>query len=91
MGGVTFSGAYVGPPANPALHPNVPNVGYGTLIQGTYTVYPDGTGTITFPALTGVQNHKTFAFVITNGHSGIVALQLNRAGDGVLYEVGQIQ
>jgi hypothetical protein len=90
MGGVTMSGAYVGPPTDPVNHPNVPNAGYGTL-TGTYTVYADGTGLITIPAVQGVQNHKSFAFVITNSHSGILALQLDRAGDGVLYEVGQIQ
>ena len=89
-GTVTLSGIYVAPPADPVNNPNVPKVMPGTL-QGTYTVNPDGTGTITIPPPPGGQNTKTFVFVVTNGHSGLLALQTNRAGNGVLYEVGQLQ
>ena len=39
----------------------------------------------------GLTRGKTFAFVITNSHAGLLVLQTNRAGDGVLYGVGQFQ
>jgi hypothetical protein len=89
-GTVTLSGTAVAPAADPVNYPNVPKVQSGTY-QGTYTVNPDGTGLITIPPPPGGQNTKTFVFVVTNGHTGLLALQTNRAGDGVLYEVGQLQ
>jgi hypothetical protein len=91
-GTVTLSGTAVAPAADPVNYPNVPKVQSGTY-QGTYTLNPDvpGTGLITIPPPPGGQNTRTFVFVVTNGHSGLLALQTNRAGDGVLYEVGQLQ
>jgi hypothetical protein len=81
-GTVTLSGTFVATGLNVVSQ----------TLTGTYTVDPtDGTGTITIPPPPGGQNYKTFVFVITNGHSGILALQTNRAGYGVLYEVGQLQ
>jgi hypothetical protein len=75
MGGVTRTGTFVAPG---------PSVNSGEILQGTYSVNTDGTGTVT-------TNSKTFVFVITNGHSGLLVLQIHRAGDGVLYGTGQIQ
>jgi len=34
---------------------------------------------------------QTWAFVITSGHSGLLALQTNRAGDGTLSGIGRLQ
>ena len=81
-GGVTLSGTFVGPG---------PVVQSGTQF-GTYSLNPDGsgTGTITIPPQNGSPGTHQFAFVIT-GHSGILVLQLHRAGDGVLYGAGQLQ
>ena len=86
-GTVTLSGTAVAP--GPTVVCTGNSAGCG--LQGTYSVNPDGTGTITIPPPPGGQNTKTFVFVVTNGHSGLLALQTNRAGDGVLYEVGQLQ
>lgn len=80
-GNVTLSGAFVGPG---------PTVGNDTQ-TGTYSVNPDGTGTITIPPPPGLSLGKTYVFVITSGHSGLMVLQTNRAGDGVLYGSGKHQ
>jgi hypothetical protein len=80
-GNVTTSGTFVAPG---------PNVQSGTL-TGTYTVNPNGTGTITFPPQPGSLLGQTWAFVITGGHSGLLALQTNRAGDGTLSGLGRLQ
>jgi len=53
--------------------------------SGTYSVNCDGTGTIT------TESGKTWVFVITNDHSGLLVLQTNRPGNGVLYGIGQQQ
>jgi hypothetical protein len=87
-GGVTFSGAFVGPPADPFQNPNLPNVQYGNL-NGFYTVNPDGTGTITIPPKFVGGNVHTWAFVITR--SGLLALQTDRPGWGVVYLTGRLQ
>jgi hypothetical protein len=80
-GNVTASGTFVDPG---------PNVQSGTL-TGTYTVNLDGTGTITFPPQNGSLMGQTWAFVITGGHSGLLALQTKRAGDGTLSGIGRLQ
>jgi hypothetical protein len=89
-GGVTFYGVAVGPPADPLQTPNLSNVQYGNL-NGFYTVNPDGTGTITIPPLFPGGNIHTWAFVMTNGHTGLLALQTNRPGWGVVYLTGRLQ
>ena len=65
----------------------------GDTRWGTYTLNPDGsgTGTMTFQPPPGGQNVQTFVFVIAGGHSGLLALQTNRAGDGVRFLTGQHQ
>jgi hypothetical protein len=80
-GNVTLSGTFVGPG---------PIAVRGTLL-GTYSVNPDGTGNITIPPQQGSLMGQTFVFVITNGHSGLLVLQTNRAGDGVMYGTGRHQ
>jgi hypothetical protein len=81
LGTVTLSGTLVGPG---------PVVVTETL-SGTYSVNPDGTGTITIPPQNGSPGTHTWVFVITGGHSGLLVLQTHRAGDGVMYGTGQIQ
>jgi hypothetical protein len=85
----TFDGA-----GNVSLSETLVSPGFvvasGTL-TGTYTVNPDGTGTVTVPPQPGSLLGQTYAFVITNSHSGLLVLQTNRLGDGVLYGVGQLQ
>lgn len=58
---------------------------------GTYAVNSDGTGTITLDAIPGVQGVQTLLFVITDGGSGILLLQINRAGDGVSTGIARLQ
>jgi hypothetical protein len=58
---------------------------------GTYSVNPDGTGTITVPPQPGSLMGQTYVFVIAEGHSGLLVLQTNRAGDGVMYGTGRLQ
>jgi len=79
-GNVTLSGTFVGPG---------PTVQSGSQF-GTYSVNPDGTGTIIIPPQNG-EGQKTWVFVIANGHAGLLVLQRNRAGDGVLYGTGSHQ
>jgi hypothetical protein len=50
--------------------------------SGTYTVNPDGTGTMTFPQNGGTPT--TIAFVITDGGSGIMVLPTGGFGNNLL-------
>ena len=80
-GNVTMSGTFVGAG---------PSVITGTF-TGTYTVNSNATGTITLAA-TPTQSVQTFAFVTTNdGKSGLLLLQTNRSGNGVLFGTGHLQ
>ena len=67
-----------------------PGIFSGTF-NGTYSVNPDGTGNIDLLPQPGQPSHQTFVFVITDGGSGLLLLQTNRAGNGVLYGTGRIQ
>jgi hypothetical protein len=58
---------------------------------GTYTINSDGTGTINLPAVPGVTNAQTFAFVTTDNGSGAFLVQLDRPGSGVLAGTAQLQ
>lgn len=80
-GNVSITGTFVVPG---------PTVGSGTLV-GTYSVNRDGTGTITIPPHAGSLRGQTYVFVIAEGHSELLVLQTNRAGDGVNYGTGRIQ
>ena len=80
-GNVSLSGTFVGPSLS---------AGSETLL-GAYSVNPDGTGTINVPPQQGSLLGQTYVFVITNGHSGLLVLQTNRAGDGVRYAIGRHQ
>jgi hypothetical protein len=81
-GNVCMSGTFVGPG---------PSVMSGGTRCGTYSVNRDGTGSIFLPPLQPGNRGQTWVFVIANGHSGLLVLQTNRAGDGVLFGTGRIQ
>jgi hypothetical protein len=59
--------------------------------SGTYSSNPDGTGTINLAAAPGISNSQTYAFVIIDGGSGILVIQTNRAGNGVLSGIARLQ
>jgi len=72
-------------------------VGAGPIVQGPdtqygfYSVNLDGTGIITIPPQNGSPGTHQWAFVISEAHSGLLVLQMHRAGDGVMYGIGRIQ
>lgn len=53
-------------------------------LSGTYSVKPDGSGTINLPAAPGQSANATFAFTITDGGSGLLLLQTSGAPGGNL-------
>jgi hypothetical protein len=65
-----------------------PNLFTGTS-TGTYSSNPDGSGAFTLTAANG--NMQTYVFVITDGGSGILLQQTNRAGNGVSFGTGRLQ
>jgi len=65
-----------------------PNLFSGTQ-TGTYSSNPDGSGNITLTAANG--NTQTYVFVITDGGSGALLLQTNRAGNGVSFGTARRQ
>jgi hypothetical protein len=82
LGTVTITGTFVG--AGPIVAPP-------ETLFGTYSVNPDGTGTITIPPQNGSPGTHTWVFVISEGHLGLLVLQTHRAGDGVMYGTARIQ
>jgi hypothetical protein len=80
-GNVTLSGTSVGPDLSLE----------SKTLFGTYSVNPDGTGTITVPPQLGSLMGQTYVFVIAEGHSGLLVLQTHRSGDGVVYGTGRLQ
>jgi len=58
--------------------------------SGTYSVNPDGTGSITFAAVED-QGAQTFVFAIVDGGSGLLLMQINRSGNGVITGSAQLQ
>jgi hypothetical protein len=65
-----------------------PSIFTGTN-TGTYSINPDGSGTFNLTAASG--NSQTYAFVITDGGSGLLLLQTNRSGDGVSFGTARLQ
>ena len=70
--------------------PSQPPVMSGTL-TGTYSTNPDGSGTINFPAQSGLSGNSTYAFVITDGGSGALLLLTNGTGNNVASGTARLQ
>ncbi len=63
--------------------PSQPPVSKGTL-AGTYTINPDGSGTMNFP-------NSAFPFVITEGGSGLLLLKTDGTGNNVSFGTARLQ
>jgi len=57
---------------------------------GTYSLNPDGTGTINFPK-TADNNAQTFAFVLADNGSELLFVQTRRSGSGVSFGTARLQ
>jgi hypothetical protein len=57
---------------------------------GTYSMNPDGTGTIDLAAVPG-SNRQTYSFVVTDGGSGVLFIQTDRSGNGVSAGTARLQ
>lgn len=58
---------------------------------GTYSINPDGTGTISLPAVPGVTNSLAYSFVVTDSGSGLLLIQTDRRGNGVTAGTARLQ
>jgi hypothetical protein len=58
---------------------------------GTYATNTDGTGRLTLAEIPGVSNAQTYAFVSTDNGSGLMLMQLDRAGNGVTFGTARRQ
>ena|SRR5258707_13223890 len=66
-------------------------VSSGTL-TGTYSNNPDGSGTINFPPAPGQSANSTYAFVITDGGSGLLLLRTDGTpGPNVSFGTARLQ
>ena len=98
VGVCTFDGAgnaavsltFVSAPSGPGHDPHNAPVFQGTS-TGTYTLNPDGSGTLLLPAAFGGQGDQTYAFVMVDGGSGFFSEQVARSGSGVSSGVGRRQ
>ena len=85
-GNVALSGTFVGSSdAN-----GQPTPTFSLTQTGTYSINPDGTGTINFPAVPD-QNALTYAFAITDSGSGLLLMQTDRSGNGVSFGTARLQ
>jgi hypothetical protein len=94
IGVVTFDGA-----GNAAVSftsvgvgndPNQPPVMSGTQ-TGTYSINPDGSGTINLAAAAGQSGKSTYAFVITDGGSGLLLMLTDGTGHDVSFGTARLQ
>ncbi len=80
---VSSTGVFLsGTPGQPTL--------FSVNDTGTYSLNPDGTGSFVFAAMPG-QNAQMYAMVVTDGGSGLLAVQVKRSGDGVSFGTGRLQ
>lgn len=84
-GGATVSFLLVGPGGGSNNQPQLSN---GTL-TGTYSLNPDGTGTVQLSAASGPAG--AFAFVVTDGGSGLLLLQTDGTGSNVSSGAARLQ
>ena len=85
-GNVTSSLLFVGAGKD---DPHQPPVVTGNL-TGTYTLNPDGSGTIHFPP-SDQSNDQTFSFVSVDGGAALLVVQTGRAGNGVSFGTARMQ
>ena len=71
-------------------NPSQPPVSSGRL-TGTYSINPDGSGTINLPAAVGQAGNSTYAFVIIDGGSGLLLLQTDGTGHDVSFGTARLQ
>src|ERR1700676_615383 len=83
---LTFVGVGSGPNHDPHHAPV-----FTATTPRTYTLNSDGSGTLLLPAAFGSQNDQMYAFVIVDGGSAFLALQMNRPGNGVSSGIGRLQ
>jgi len=86
-GNATMSGFVLGSTDNNGQ----PTAPFSISQSGTYTLNPDGAGTIALAAVPGVTNATTWAFLVTNNGSELLITQTDRAGNGVNFGVGRQQ
>jgi hypothetical protein len=89
-GNVAVSLTFVGTGMGPDHDPHQAPVFSGTS-TGTYSINPDGSGTIVLPAAFGGQNDQKYAFVIVDFGSGLLSVQMNRSGSGVSSGTARLQ
>jgi len=88
-GNVAGAITFVGAPGGSGASNQIP-VFTGITFAGTYSVNPDGTGTISFPAGSG--KTSTYQFVITDGGSQLLLLQTEgRADTNVSFGTARLQ
>lgn len=68
-----------------------PPTPFSAALTGTYTINPDGTGVMNFPAVPGVTNAQTFGLVTTDNGAGAFIVQLDRPGSGVMTGTARLQ
>ena len=83
---LTFVSAGMGPNHDPHQAPVLT-----ATSTGTYSVNPDGSGTIVLPAAFGGQGDQTYAFVIVDSGSELLSIQMNRSGNGVSSGTARLQ
>lgn len=93
IGSITFDGAGAAKVSFLSVGPgggsnNQPQLSNGTL-TGTYSVNPDGTGTVKLTTGTGPAD--TFAFVVTDGGSGLLLLMTDGTGSSVSSGTARLQ
>jgi hypothetical protein len=88
-GNVAVSLTFVGVGSGPTADPHQAPVFTGTA-TGTYSLNPDGSGTIVLPSAFG-GGDEMFGFVVVDGGSEILALQMHRSGNGVSSGIGRLQ
>ena len=86
-GNVTLSLTFVGSGDDKGQPPTP----FSATLTGTYTINPDGTGAMNFPAVPGVSNAQMFGFVTTDNGSGAFIVQLDRPGNGVMTGTARLQ
>jgi len=86
-GNVALSITFVGSSGDSGQPPTA----FSGTMTGTYTINPDGTGSMNFAEVPGVSNAQTFGFVTTDNGSGAFLVQLDRPGSGVMTGSARLQ